>query len=185
MHDAINRRTPDRPPLVRTNLCIHSPTDCLIPHQYSDLLFWGAALLERRTVRQSHYRTHCWTTVPATLMLAATSKSIRSIFCHRGDFVAGHCLDQVCAKIDVEGADDQVWEGLLPGLHRFRFVVMEILGPAVKRGLPLRIIQEWGVNAYNIHDYQLEHSAAEDSNTWRHSIIGYFAEKPPEQLKAC
>ena len=41
---AINRRTPDRPPLSRTNLGIHSQVDCLIPNQHSELLFGAPRL---------------------------------------------------------------------------------------------------------------------------------------------
>ena len=99
------------------------------------------------------------------------------------DFVANHRLNAVCAKIDVEGAEDQVWEGLVPSLQRFRFVIMEILGPAIKIGLPRRIIQESGFHAYYIHDYQLEHSRDGSFEYVPPFYNWLFCRETPQQLK--
>lgn len=99
------------------------------------------------------------------------------------DFVADHRLDEVCAKIDVEGAEDQVWEGLLPGLKHFRFLIMEMLGPAIEQGMPLRIIQESGFHAYYIHDYQLEHSRDGRFEYVAPFYNWLFCRETPEELK--
>jgi FkbM family methyltransferase len=77
-----------------------------------------------------------------------------------GDFVTRHGLEHVCAKVDVEGAEELFLEGAKSDLDRLDYLVIEILGPAVGRGLPLRIMQEGNYQAYYINDYDLEHSPA-------------------------
>ena len=203
--DAINRLTPDRPPLLRTNLGIHSRLDCLIPNHYSDLLFGAPRFWigERSTLALSDALLHhcaCYLDVGSNLgiyplYLCSRGHREKPIFCFEpdlelvdllrtninknglanvavqdvavskssgtvrffanlsdkssgtlvpenwtghildkpievrsvalSDFVADHHLNEVCAKIDVEGAEEQVWEGLVPGLQSFRFLIIE------------------------------------------------------------
>jgi FkbM family methyltransferase len=76
------------------------------------------------------------------------------------DFARDHGLRNVCAKVDVEGAEDLFFEGASSSLDRLRCLIIEILGPAHERKLPARIITEAGFQAYYINDYRLEYSSS-------------------------
>jgi FkbM family methyltransferase len=73
-------------------------------------------------------------------------------------FVTEHELENVCAKVDVEGAEESFLEGAKSDLDRLKFLIIEILGPAIARGFPARMISEGKFHAYYINDYCLEHS---------------------------
>jgi hypothetical protein len=60
---------------------------------------------------------------------------------------------------------------------------MEILGPAIKQGMPLRIIQESGFRAFYIHDYQLEHSNDGNFEYVAPFYNWLFCRETPEELK--
>jgi FkbM family methyltransferase len=74
------------------------------------------------------------------------------------DFVTRYGLEHICAKVDVEGAEELFLEGAKSHLGRLDYLIIEILGPAAGRGLPLRLMQEGNYQAYYINDYDLEHS---------------------------
>ena len=69
------------------------------------------------------------------------------------DFVAGHNLEHVCAKVDVKGDEEAFFDGAKPTLGKLDYLIMEILDPAIKRGLPLSIIREGNFRAYYINYY--------------------------------
>jgi FkbM family methyltransferase len=77
-----------------------------------------------------------------------------------GDFVTRSAVDHVCAKVDVEGAEELFLEGAKSQLDRLDYLILEILAPALGRGLPLRLEQEGNYQAYYINDYDLEYSQA-------------------------
>ena len=60
---------------------------------------------------------------------------------------------------------------------------MEMLGPAIKQGMPLRIVQELGFHAYYIHDYQLEHSKDGSFEYVAPFYNWLFCRETPEELK--
>jgi FkbM family methyltransferase len=83
-------------------------------------------------------------------------------------FVRAHGFSSCCVKVDVENAEFAFLEGALPELHRIRYLVMEVLGPAHDAGFIASMI-EHGFHAYYINDRRLEHSPA-----------GEFTYTPPQ-----
>jgi FkbM family methyltransferase len=75
-------------------------------------------------------------------------------------FVNERKLEHVCAKVDVEGAEELFVNGARSSLDKLSFLIIEILGPAIGRSLPTRVIKEGKVHGYYINDYCLEHSVA-------------------------
>jgi hypothetical protein len=75
-----------------------------------------------------------------------------------GDFVVAHGLEHVCARIGVGGAEEAFFDGAKSALGKLDCLIIGILGPAIKRGLPSRVIREGNFRAYYINDYKLEHS---------------------------
>jgi FkbM family methyltransferase len=71
-------------------------------------------------------------------------------------------LKNVCAKVDVEGAEELFFDGARSSLDKLKFLIIEILGPAVSRKFPARLIREGNFHAYYINDYRLEHSPSGD-----------------------
>lgn len=74
------------------------------------------------------------------------------------DFVAGHSLEHVCAKVDVKGNEEAFFDGAKSALGKLDYLIIEIPGRAIKHGLPSRIMREGNLHAYYINDYKLEHS---------------------------
>ena len=75
-----------------------------------------------------------------------------------GEFVSKYHLSNVCAKVDVEGAEESFFVGARSSLDRLNYLIIEILGPAVQRGLPSKVISGCNFEAYYINDYNLEYS---------------------------
>jgi FkbM family methyltransferase len=73
-------------------------------------------------------------------------------------FVSENHLKCICAKVDVEGAEEAFLTGAKSSLNNLNYLVIEILGPAIRRGLAPRIIREGKFRAYYINDFTLEHS---------------------------
>jgi FkbM family methyltransferase len=76
------------------------------------------------------------------------------------EFATTRNLARVCAKVDIEGAEELFFEGAKSSLGKLSYLIMEILGPAIHRGFPLRLISEGKLQAYYINDYELEHSVS-------------------------
>ena len=74
------------------------------------------------------------------------------------DFIAGHSLQHVCARIDAKGNEDGFLDGAKPALDKLDYLIMEISDRAMKHGFPSRIAREVNLHAYYINDYRLEHS---------------------------
>jgi FkbM family methyltransferase len=83
--------------------------------------------------------------------VAAIEVPVRTL----GDYLADNDLRHVCAKIDVEGAGVAVWEGIGGACRRIDWLIMEMLDPEMKAGLPGRIMAETGWHAYYIRDFSL------------------------------
>ena len=77
-----------------------------------------------------------------------------------GAFVSENQLKNICAKVDIEGAEELFVDGAKPHLSDLNYLIIEILGPAIKRGFPQKMIREGNFQAYYINDYDLEHSAS-------------------------
>jgi len=78
--------------------------------------------------------------------------SLSEYFCTRG-------IRDALVKVDVEGAGERVWEGTVKTSKAIRYLVMEMLAPEIKVGLPTRIIRETDLKAYYISDFELIPSA--------------------------
>ncbi len=73
-------------------------------------------------------------------------------------FVKERQLKNLLAKVDVEGAEQLFLDGAKSSLDKLNFLIIEILGPAVSRKFPARLIREGNFHAYYINDYRLEYS---------------------------
>jgi FkbM family methyltransferase len=68
-------------------------------------------------------------------------------------------ISDALVKVDVEGAGERVWDGAVEVSKVIRYLVMEMLWPEIKAGLPARIIGETDLKAYYISDFELVPSA--------------------------
>jgi FkbM family methyltransferase len=86
------------------------------------------------------------------------------------DFVYEHNFTNVCAKVDVEGAEDRFWIGCKPEIDRLGYLLIELLAPSIKRGLPSTIMRESNFNAYYINDYRLTPIPPNDTDNHGHAL---------------
>jgi methyltransferase, FkbM family len=86
------------------------------------------------------------------------------------DFVTTHNLANICAKVDVEGAEDRFWIGCKPEIDRLSYLLIELLAPAIKRGLPSAIMRESNFNAYYVNDYRLTPIPPDDTDNHGHAL---------------
>ena len=75
-----------------------------------------------------------------------------------GDFCRRERLENVCAKVDIEGAEFEFLEGARDDLWRMSFLIIEVLGPAISKGFVQALRKASGMEAYYINDRRLEHS---------------------------
>jgi FkbM family methyltransferase len=80
------------------------------------------------------------------------------------DFVRKHQLKNICVKVDVEGAEELFFAGTKSCLDKLNYLIIEILGPAIGRGFPVKVIREGNFQAYYINDYVLEYSPSGEFN---------------------
>jgi len=67
-------------------------------------------------------------------------------------------LSHACVKVDIEGAEQAFLDGAGASLQHVSFLIMEVLGPAVRRGFVSELMRRTGLRAYYINDYVLEPS---------------------------
>lgn len=75
-------------------------------------------------------------------------------------YLAEHDLQNVCLKIDVEGAGDLVWQGVRSQSDRVDWMIMEMITPEIEACVPHKIISDTGWSAYYIRDFELVPSLA-------------------------
>lgn len=97
-------------------------------------------------------------------------------------FVHQFGLSNICAKVDIEGAEEQFITGAESVMPRITYCVMEVLEPAVRAGLIQRMIYEFGFDAYYINDYRLEHSPDGSFNYEHPQFNWLFCRCKPEIL---
>lgn len=98
------------------------------------------------------------------------------------DFVHERRLRGICAKVDVEGAEEAFFEGAKSALDRLSYLIIEILGPAVRRKLPTRIIRA-GFQAYYINDFTLEYTQSGDFTYVPPFYNWLFCREAPTELR--
>jgi FkbM family methyltransferase len=74
------------------------------------------------------------------------------------DYLVRHQIAKAIVKVDVEGTGSQVWAGLADRCDAVSYLVIEMLAPEIKEGLPARIINDSGWHAYYIRDFELVQS---------------------------
>jgi len=89
--------------------------------------------------------------------------------CTFSQFVKNEKLENACVKVDIENAEFDFLDGANEKLSEVKFLIIEVLGPAVEKGFINRLIKEYSLQAYYIDDYNL-----------RHSTDGYFEYHSPQ-----
>jgi FkbM family methyltransferase len=74
------------------------------------------------------------------------------------DFVNTQQLMDVCVKVDIENAEFDFLNGARQSMNCISYLVMEVLGQAIKAGFVKTMIKEFGFHAYYINDFHLEYS---------------------------
>ena len=74
------------------------------------------------------------------------------------EFAAEQRLGNCCVKVDVENAEHEFLAGTVSARASIRFLLIEILGPAVGSGFVRKAIEQLDMHAYYINDLWLEHS---------------------------
>lgn len=87
-----------------------------------------------------------------------------------GDFCRTESLENLCVKVDIEGAEFEFLEGARDDLWRVKFLIMEVLGPAISKGFVRALQEASGMEAYYINDFRLEHSVG---GTFRYAAPQY------------
>lgn len=98
------------------------------------------------------------------------------------DFLSQSQLKELLVKVDIENAEFDFLEGASQEFSRVKFLIIEVLGPAISKGFIREIQHRFKLHAYYINDYQLEYSP--DGN-FRYSPPQYnwlFCRETPEQL---
>jgi len=72
-----------------------------------------------------------------------------------GEYLDAQRIYSALVKVDVEGAGEKLWNGVVEKSNSIRYLVMEMLAPEIEAGLPARIITETNFKAYYINDYEL------------------------------
>jgi FkbM family methyltransferase len=98
-------------------------------------------------------------------------------------FVNERQLKNVCAKVDVEGAEELFFDGARSSLDKLKFLIIEILGPAIGRNFPAKLIREANFHAYYINDYRLEHSPLGDFTYAAPFYNWLFCRESPASLR--
>ncbi len=98
-------------------------------------------------------------------------------------FVKERQLKNLLAKVDVEGAEQLFLDGAKSSFDKLNFLIIEMLGPAVGRKIPARLIREGNFHAYYINDYRLEHSPSGDFTYVEPFYNWLFCRESPASLR--
>jgi FkbM family methyltransferase len=89
--------------------------------------------------------------------------------CTFDEFVVEHGVKNSCVKVDIECAEFDFLRGAVRARDAIRFLIIEVLGPAIDAGFVQQAKDQLGMHAYYINDLQLEHSPH-----------GSFVYRPPQ-----
>jgi len=93
-------------------------------------------------------------------------------------------LEHVCARINVGGTEEAFFDGAKSALDKLDYLIIGILGSAIDRGLPSKVIREGNFHAYYINDYKLEHSMFGESKHVEPFHNWLFCVENPVNLRA-
>lgn len=99
------------------------------------------------------------------------------------DLVSAEGLNDVCAKVDIEGAEFQFLSGATHARSKLRFLIIEVLGPAVQAGFIAAAQTQLGMNAYYINDLTLEPAIDGAFRSRRSQWNWLFCRESPAQLR--
>jgi Methyltransferase FkbM domain len=88
-----------------------------------------------------------------------------------GDFCRRESLENLCVKIDIEGAEFDFLEGAREELHRVAFLIIEVLGPTISKG-SVRALQEASEAYYITTTFVANILRIRPSGTWRRGTTG-------------
>ena len=90
---------------------------------------------------------------------------------------------KACVKVDIEGAEQEFFEGVKDSVDTLAFLIIEVLGPAIHAGFVQRLMSTWKFHAYYINDLTLEHTQ-DGSFTYRDGQFNWlFCRERPDQLR--
>lgn len=90
---------------------------------------------------------------------------------------------KACVKVDIEGAEQDFFEGVKDSVATISFLIMEILGPAIQAGFVQRLMRTWKFQAYYINDLTLEHTQ-DGAFTYRDGQFNWlFCRESPDELR--
>lgn len=99
------------------------------------------------------------------------------------DFSRDIGKENLCVKVDIEGAEQQFVDGAKSEWWRIADLVIEVLGPAYYGGFVKRLIDETGMHAYHINDYVLERSVDGKFTPNAQQYNWLFTRKSPSALR--
>lgn len=99
------------------------------------------------------------------------------------DFVRREGLDDLFVKVDVENAEPHFLDGAASEAGRIRYLVIELLAPAIAQGLVNQIRERHGFHAYYINDLRLEHSPDGSFQNALHQYNWLFCRLAPTALR--
>lgn len=99
------------------------------------------------------------------------------------DFAEGQTFRNACVKVDIENAEPAFLEGVQRHRDRIAFLVIEVLGPAIKAGFINTARAQLGMHAYYVDDRVLRPSI---DGTYRYQpgeCNWLFCRQAPDQLR--
>lgn len=99
------------------------------------------------------------------------------------DFTRQIGKENLCVKVDIEGAEQQFVDGARAEWWRIADLVIEVLGPAYYGGFVKRLIDDTGMHAYHINDYVLERSVDGTCTPNPQEYNWLFTRKSPSALR--
>ncbi len=99
------------------------------------------------------------------------------------DFTREIDKENLCVKVDIEGAEQQFVDGAKSEWWRIADLVIEVLGPAYYGGFVKRLMDDTGMHAYHINDYVLERSVDGVFTPNAQQYNWLFTRKSPSALR--
>lgn len=99
------------------------------------------------------------------------------------DLVVREGVRDALVKVDVEGAESAFLDGVRGAAQVIRYLVIEILGPAVSIGFPARAARELGMHAYYVDELRLNHSPEGRFSYVPDQLNWLFAREGPDLLR--
>jgi FkbM family methyltransferase len=100
-----------------------------------------------------------------------------------GSYLVDSGISHALVKVDVEGAGCAAWRGASIASDRIKYLIIEMLEPEIRSGLPLMIISEAGFHGYYIRDFELVEYCTGNYNYTSPFVNWLFCRLDCEQLE--